>query len=285
VSPVFDLHDATMVIVSYWRWYTNNRGSNPNEDYWRVQATSDGTNWVYLENTTSSNAAWQQFAFDLDNYVSLTSTVRFRFVAEDAGAGGSLVEAAVDDFKIEAIYPSGPDPSLSTIAVNDDLMLRPDGLGDSTMTVTVTVRNGSGNPIPGIPAGDVIVSGTGVSLNGRAMIFCATGAATAQFASTQATNASGQVSFAVTQMGGCGDVTWTATVQGVSLAGSAVATVRSPDLTGNGVVNFQDTNLFLILLQAASGYCGNLSGDAGNVVNFLDTAKYLPALIAGAQCP
>jgi hypothetical protein len=64
-----------------------------------------------------------------------------------------------------------------------------------------------------------------------------------------------------------------------------VATVRSPDLTGNGVVNFQDTNLFLILLQAASGYCGNLSGDAGNVVNFLDTAKYLPALIAGAQCP
>jgi hypothetical protein len=169
--------------------------------------------------------------------------------------------------------------------VNDNLMLRPDGLGDSTMTVTVTVRNGAGNPVPGIPAGDVIVTGTGVSLNGRAMIFCATGAATAQFASTQATNASGQVTFTVTQMGGCGDVTWTATVQGVSLAGSAVATVRSPDLTGNGVVNFQDTNLFLILLQAASGYCGNFNGDAGNVVNFLDTAKYLPALIAGAQCP
>jgi hypothetical protein len=39
------------------------------------------------------------------------------------------------------------------------------------------------------------------------------------------------------------------------------------------------------MLNWATGYCGNFSGDAGNVVNFLDTAKYLQALIAGAECP
>ncbi|MBM3320716.1 MAG: S8 family serine peptidase, partial [Candidatus Eisenbacteria bacterium] len=52
---------------------------------------------------------------------------------------------------------SGIDPTLSTVAVNDDVMLRPDGLGDSVLAITVTVRDGSGNPVAGIPAGDVAV--------------------------------------------------------------------------------------------------------------------------------
>jgi len=86
-------------------------------------------------------------------------------------------------------------------------------------------------------------------------------------------------------MGGCGEVTWTAAVQGVALTGSDACSLRSPDFTGDGVVNFQDTNLFVQMLNWATGYCGNFSGDAGNVVNFLDTAKYLQALIVGAECP
>ncbi|MFH1680603.1 MAG: hypothetical protein ABIH26_08170, partial [Candidatus Eisenbacteria bacterium] len=168
VSPVIDLSDAAMALVSYWRWYTNNLGNAPNEDYWRVQVSSDGSNWVYLENTTQSDNSWQRYLFNLGDYVSLTSTVQFRFMAEDAGTG-SLVEAAVDDFKIEAIMPPGIDPDLSTIAANDDLMLRPDGNGDSTMTVVVTVRDGAGAPVAGVPAGGVVVTLAGISLNGRSM--------------------------------------------------------------------------------------------------------------------
>jgi hypothetical protein len=177
------------------------------------------------------------------------------------------------------------DPALSTIAASNSATLRPDGVGDSTMTIVVTVRDTNGNPMPGIPAGGVIASGSGVSWIGRDIMFCASRASTAQFASTQATNASGQVTFTVTQMGGCGEVTWTAAVQGVALTGSDACSLRSPDFTGDGVVNFQDTNLFVQMLNWATGYCGNFSGDAGNVVNFLDTAKYLQALIAGAECP
>ncbi|MFH1680600.1 MAG: S8 family serine peptidase, partial [Candidatus Eisenbacteria bacterium] len=61
------------------------------------------------------------------------------------------------------------DPDLSTIAANDDLMLSPDGNGDSTMTVVVTVRDGAGAPVAGVPAGGVVVTLAGISLNGRSM--------------------------------------------------------------------------------------------------------------------
>ena len=53
--------------------------------------------------------SWWLYRFILDDYIDLTSDVIFKFVAEDifntgdAGSGGSLVEAAVDDFTIEYV--------------------------------------------------------------------------------------------------------------------------------------------------------------------------------------
>jgi hypothetical protein len=99
LSPVFDLSGTTIAFVSYWRWYTNNLGSAPGEDVWQVQATSDGTNWVDLENTTSSQNSWTEHIFALHDFIDLTASVRIRFIASDYGSG-SLVEAAVDDFAI-----------------------------------------------------------------------------------------------------------------------------------------------------------------------------------------
>jgi hypothetical protein len=283
-SPAFDLSGASMVLVSYWRWYSNSLGNNPGEDYWRVQVSDDGATWVYLENTTSDDNSWQKFIFSVGDFVDLTSTVQFRFIAADE-ANPSLVEAAVDDLKIEAIFPPGVDPDLSTVEANDDVMLRPDGLGDSTLTIKVTVRNADGDPVAGIPAGDVVVDLVGTSLNGQSMIFCAGGTNALQLSSTAPTNADGEALFSVTNAGGCADVAVTATVQSVALTNGDVATMRSPDLNGNGVVNFQDTFLYAALLYAGTGYCGNLDGSPDGVVNFSDTVKYLPALAAGASCP
>jgi hypothetical protein len=42
LSPVFDLSEYNEVLVSYWRWYTNNVGDNPGTDHWQVDVTSDG---------------------------------------------------------------------------------------------------------------------------------------------------------------------------------------------------------------------------------------------------
>ncbi len=100
-SPVYNLSDYTSVTVSYWRWYTNDTGSSPGSDTWRVQVTDDGANWVDLEATTTSERAWVQKSFAVGDFVDLTTSVRFRFVAADEGSG-SIIEALVDDFALVA---------------------------------------------------------------------------------------------------------------------------------------------------------------------------------------
>jgi hypothetical protein len=97
LTPVFDLSDALSATISYYRWYTNSWGSSPDQDWWAVDVTSDGVNWISLEYTQQTLAEWTQFTFELTDYISLTDQVQVRFVARD-DSPGSLVEAGVDDF-------------------------------------------------------------------------------------------------------------------------------------------------------------------------------------------
>ena len=107
-SPVFDLSDFDEIIVSYWRWYTNDIGDNGNNDKWEVSVSNDsGDSWTYLEYTSASSANWNKKTFLLSDHIELSPTMSFKFIAEDIsydgdnGSGGSLVEAAIDDFKLE----------------------------------------------------------------------------------------------------------------------------------------------------------------------------------------
>tara|TARA_Y100000994_G_C15542763_1_gene380629 strand:- start:15 stop:785 length:771 start_codon:yes stop_codon:yes gene_type:complete len=108
-SDIYDLSEYNDVLLTYWRWYTNNLGNNAGNDFWNVQATSDGFAWIDLEYTNNSSNQWEQMSFVLSNYIDLTSNVQFRYIASDIfndgdnGSGGSLVEAALDDFKLEII--------------------------------------------------------------------------------------------------------------------------------------------------------------------------------------
>ena len=109
-SDTYNLSSYNDVLLSYWRWYTNNLGNNPGNDIWNVQASSDsGASWVDLEYTTTSLNEWTEKSFVLSNFIDLTNQVQFRFIASDQfndgdnGSGGSLVEAAIDDFKLEII--------------------------------------------------------------------------------------------------------------------------------------------------------------------------------------
>jgi hypothetical protein len=121
MSPVFNLDGATSATLSYWRWYTNNLGNNPSQDYWDVQVTADGTNWVNLEHTTDSANSWNQYTFDLRNYVTLTDQVRVRFVAADV-APGTLVEAAVDDIMLIVVKPPTTDVPVEQIRAGNGLV-------------------------------------------------------------------------------------------------------------------------------------------------------------------
>ena len=109
-SSLIDLSGEDSVMLTYYRWYTNNLGDNPSTDIWSVEASDNGGgSWVSLESTNISNNAWDKQMFFLDDFIDLTADVRLRFTAEDIfyegefGSGGSIVEAAIDDILIRSV--------------------------------------------------------------------------------------------------------------------------------------------------------------------------------------
>lgn len=110
ITPVFDLTNYTYPVIEYYRWYTNNTGDNPNNDYWQVQLRNTGSSiWRNVDYTNASDASWRRKLIAIKDIYSTPSTIVMRFVAADritagTGSGQSTVEAAVDDF---AIYDIG----------------------------------------------------------------------------------------------------------------------------------------------------------------------------------
>jgi len=133
-SPSFDLLEYDEVVLTFYRWYTNNIGDNGNSDKWIVRASTDnGNSWAEIINTSISSASWIKSRFILSDYIDLTENVQFQFIAEDifydgdAGSGGSLVEAAIDEFKLEFVsnqaFIIGDINSDSVINVLDVILL------------------------------------------------------------------------------------------------------------------------------------------------------------------
>lgn len=111
VSPAIDLSAAAGARISYWRWYSNDTGGDPNNDVFTVDVSNDGLNWVNVEfvgpTGAESHAGWFFHSFPVEAFVPLSSNVRVRFVASDLGAG-SLIEAAVDDLTVEVVECAPP---------------------------------------------------------------------------------------------------------------------------------------------------------------------------------
>jgi choice-of-anchor B domain-containing protein len=118
VSPPFDASGLSDPWVSYWRWFSNDKGTAPGEsgDVLRVLVSSSaaGGPWTEVEVVGPTgpevSAGWLQHTFRLADYVAPSSTLRLLFVASDLGAE-SLVEAAVDDLEVFDMVcpPSDPD--------------------------------------------------------------------------------------------------------------------------------------------------------------------------------
>jgi hypothetical protein len=129
-SPVFDLSGAEDATVSYWRWYSNDAGAVPNTDIFTVDIAADGSTWVNAETVgptgEEASGEWFYHEFNVSGFVGLSSTVQLRFVADDAG-DASLIEAAIDDFQINA-YSCTP-PGECEADVNGDLTVDITDLG------------------------------------------------------------------------------------------------------------------------------------------------------------
>jgi hypothetical protein len=109
LSPVFDLSGNPNTEISYWRWYVNN-GNGTVDDSLFVDVTSDGSTWVNVETLgpghPQAEGGWNQHTVIVSNFVATTSQVQLRFRAGDLG-GGSIVEAAIDDFSVSETTCTG----------------------------------------------------------------------------------------------------------------------------------------------------------------------------------
>ncbi len=101
-SPVMDLSAMPDAVVGYWRWYSNDKGADPQNDTFRVDITN-GSGWVNAETVGPTGAeamgGWYYHQFRVADFVTPNAAVQVRFVAEDA-ASGSIIEAAVDEFRV-----------------------------------------------------------------------------------------------------------------------------------------------------------------------------------------
>lgn len=131
LSPAFNLAAYQEAIISYWRWYSNGLGGDPNNDVFRVEiSNNNGSTWTSLETVgpagPGTSGGWIYHEATVSGIVPLTSQVRVRFIAEDAGTG-SVIEAALDDFQIRelecAAAPCPPDLNGDGVVDLTDLTL------------------------------------------------------------------------------------------------------------------------------------------------------------------
>ncbi|MGQ9810626.1 MAG: C1 family peptidase, partial [bacterium] len=122
LSPMVDLSYLNSAVVTYYRWYSSNTGQYPNDDDFIVDVSNDGgLTWHNLETLSYDDRVWRKRQFHLEEILPLTSEMRFRFIAQDRGLGGSIVEAAIDDFSIVGSVASLADtipPSVLVVSPN-----------------------------------------------------------------------------------------------------------------------------------------------------------------------
>lgn len=103
-SPVVDLSGLSDAVLSYQRWFANRDLGEDQRDFFKADVSQDGgATWVNLETLGNSDtaASWVRRDFKLHEFIALTSQVRFRFRASDEPATGNIIEAAVDEVRIE----------------------------------------------------------------------------------------------------------------------------------------------------------------------------------------
>jgi hypothetical protein len=154
----------------------------------------------------------------------------------------------------------GCDPNIAVVCPAGDRGL---------VRVVVTVKDCYGTPLAG-----KTVSCDALQFSG-ALCFC-----TGQDPQTGVTNVNGEVTFNFVRFGGCGGVQFVAICDAVTLGPSSVIGVRSPDITGDCLVNALDLSRFG-LIYGTSDPCGDYNCDG--TVNALDLSTF--GLHYGHVCP
>jgi hypothetical protein len=123
ISPVFDLSggDAT---IHYARWFSNNAGSNPFTDEMNILISNNGgALWTELETIGPSGyeaeGGWYESNFIASEVIELTDNMKIRIMVSDDTEFGSVVEGAIDDFKIIRYECASNPPVITSETVPD----------------------------------------------------------------------------------------------------------------------------------------------------------------------
>jgi hypothetical protein len=139
-SPSFDL--SLGATVSYQYWLNDFTNGELNGDSFDVDISlDDGTNWTNVRSYTTAALSWRSDSIGVGTETGTSSTVRFRFIAEDVG-NQNITEGGLDDFVISRFECEDTNPAC--------------GPADIT-----TQGSGSGDPGYGVPDGAV----TGADIN------------------------------------------------------------------------------------------------------------------------
>jgi hypothetical protein len=119
VSPAIDASGQNDPWISYWRWFSNDKGTAPNEaqDVLRVLVSSSSVGGPWFEVETvgptgpEASGGWLHHTFRVADYVAPSSTVRVLFVAADMDQD-SLVEAGIDDLEVIDLSCPPSDPEV-----------------------------------------------------------------------------------------------------------------------------------------------------------------------------
>ncbi len=105
LTRVYDMSSMLYPAISYWRWFSNSSGTNPRKDWWEVYITDNSGNvWTRIERTYEPDVSWRRNIINVKDYKTDLKNIQMLFIANDSLKasfnGGSLVEAALDDFAI-----------------------------------------------------------------------------------------------------------------------------------------------------------------------------------------
>lgn len=142
--------DATLgeTRIEFYLWYSNSAGAAPASDVFQIEISNSGLAgpWVSARVIGPSGdevlGGWRFHELWVTDHVPATSNVRLRFRARD-DSPGSIVEAAIDDLRIEYVF-CDPAPKFVRGDCNDDLGIQ---IADAVFLLTALFSGTGTDPV------------------------------------------------------------------------------------------------------------------------------------------